>query len=656
MVFCLVGSSCALDGDESLSTTSDRYLSFEEWAAELPNDGSRYRYDDLVLSKDEHLRTIYNRVVTEPGALTGKNSGGSFQLWNATDRIHLSYCVSSEFGPTNYATMRLALDRASAAWESTSDLNFEEFGSGSSCSDTSGNLFNVRYFNCDKDAGILDNSTRRDYDGDGNSNEACETEREWYCGCGFPALPHCTSMTIAQGLTCAAPFAGSAFLPNESQRSARVLLIGNNTAFQNQGNFSTGMYQLMRHELGHILGFLHEFDRADFLSWYPNATCPSNSSNTLPITAYPDAYSVMSYANCVPGVVPTFLTQADMQQPPTLYGLPFHYQPIVGDFDGDGASDFLLRTGRMGNIQLDLSNTLGGSQPQYGISYPTWSWDSVAVAPYGTVEHPHAQVFSAKFHDTTYSDLVLKDDDTGILYVDYGYNGITAGGWEKIYFGYGDSTWKMASADYDGDGLADIAVKQGDTWRLDYSSYLYNGQPFGGWDYVSAKSPSNLATPTSADYDGDGRADIAIKLDDGTFRIDLAGVGAPFFYCGVTPCFQGWDVTVTGTGGASYLPVLGDFDGDNKADISMRDTSTGNWYVDYASDGFGSWAANFPKAGWGGSLHIHIPGKFHSGSDKRSDMAVKQGNMYYQNFQWSVDNYLLGSGYNGADAAYSFQH
>lgn len=120
-----------------------------------------------------------------------------------------------------------------------------------------------------------------------------------------------------------------------------------------------------------------------------------------------------------------------------------------------------------------------------------------------------------------------------------------------------------AQADYDGDGVIDIADF---TWAT------------GTWQIHQSSTDNTLALtwgmdgdwPVPADYDGDGKADLAVfrpstgywyvwRSSDGTIMSKLWGTGAD-------------------------IPVHGDYDGDGKADFAFWHEADHSWHIFKSGD------------------------------------------------------------------------
>ena len=117
----------------------------------------------------------------------------------------------------------------------------------------------------------------------------------------------------------------------------------------------------------------------------------------------------------------------------------------------------------------------------------------------------------------------------------------------------------LAPADYDGDGKSEIAVYRpsNGVWYFLQSS---NGFKAIQWGIASDKV-------VPADYDGDGKFDIAVYRDGVWYVQKSNGTGNIIVQFGIS----------------SDLPTSADYDGDGKADFAVyRD---GIWYLQQTTNG-----------------------------------------------------------------------
>jgi hypothetical protein len=310
----------------------------------------------------------------------------------------------------------------------------------------------------------------------------------------------------------------------------------------------------------------------NLVDWDPTFTPP----NGLPVP----------YNGPVPASEP-YLTMSGNQYVPTNPANRLR----VGDFDGDGADDLFLATGA------------------------AWYY-----SPHGKAEWRYLN--SGK---TDQIDSLLLGDFDGDGRTDV--VGINPSGQLVISWG-GSSDWvvfntnflpctsisDMAVGDFDGDGKADIFCADGNTWWISYG---------GNSPFVQAVVQDNTRTYNLrfGDFDGDGTTDV-FGVVNGRFSTPQWQVryGIKNNRVGLT-AWQPLPVSLTNT--VDDL-VVADFDGDGRADVAenLDLTLIGGWAISF--NGAGGWAsflitANSPECKNSSVGTLPPPGTGHFAGNKGVD-------------------------------------
>ena len=164
------------------------------------------------------------------------------------------------------------------------------------------------------------------------------------------------------------------------------------------------------------------------------------------------------------------------------------------------------------------------------------------------------------------------------------------------------------SGDYDGDGLADMAV-------FNHSNSTWHVRTVAGPAITSSNAwgPAGAA-PVSGDFDGDRVADLAAYVPAG-------GLWYIKSLDGRLLCWnRQW-------GGPGFEAVPGDFDGDGADDLAVYDTGAGGWFIWFITGAGGDTIAWDEK--WGGPGFVPAPGDYNA--DGWSDYAVygEDGGAWY---------------------------
>ena len=186
------------------------------------------------------------------------------------------------------------------------------------------------------------------------------------------------------------------------------------------------------------------------------------------------------------------------------------------------------------------------------------------------------------------------------------------------------SNLEAINGDYDGDGITDLGVvdRANNQWYI-YSSQSGNkGVKNIPWGHPESKMTFKH-TILVADYDGDGKTDIAfVDKANAKWYIRSSRTREPLINS------QGakiWDWGYSGMNSSS-IPLTGDYDGDGKADIGFVNPSTGTWYIKASStarDLFTSGENKSLKYGkWEGMNAVHKPIEGDYDGDGKTDLAI----------------------------------
>jgi serine protease len=223
---------------------------FEEFKAGVykePFPGGKYIVNgDTTILNEKLLREFFEKhIVAEPETgyqgveLIVHQVGGIDAVWNSEAKKHITYCVSTEFdrtfGQPYYQKVVQDMATATGAWEAVADVDFVHVSSEDQSCDAS------------------------------NANVV------------FDVRPVDEGQYLAR-----------AFFPNEPRRARNVLI--DKSSFDFQPDDKLQLTGVLRHELGHTLGFRHEHTR-------PEAGKCYEDDNWRPLSDY-DPFSVMHYPQC----------------------------------------------------------------------------------------------------------------------------------------------------------------------------------------------------------------------------------------------------------------------------------------------------------------------------------------------------------------------
>lgn len=261
--------------------------SYEEFRARYafrePQTGVWIANGDTAFASEKRLREFYDEqaraapgtTVEEQGLIVNRVANAD-DTWDAVTKRRLTYCVSDAFGARKAAVVQ-AMREATGEWMAAADVQYVYVpGSDAACSTASDLVFDVNPVNA------------------------------------------------------GGAYIARAFFPS-SPRSAREVLI-DDSAFTPGAAYT--LRGVLRHELGHTLGFRHEHTRPE------SGTCFENS-DWRPLTPY-DRASVMHYPQCNgTGSWALEITALDEEGAAALYGNALGGGTDGGSGGADGGTEVI---------------------------------------------------------------------------------------------------------------------------------------------------------------------------------------------------------------------------------------------------------------------------------------------------------------------------
>ncbi|MDP2342491.1 MAG: FG-GAP-like repeat-containing protein [Deltaproteobacteria bacterium] len=276
--------------------------------------------------------------------------------------------------------------------------------------------------------------------------------------------------------------------------------------------------------------------------------------------------SVLINTTSAGALTPSFAASVDFAGTVGLPVAPFGpFSLATGDFNGDGKLDVVLGNQNSNNVSVFFNTTPPVASPSFAAPVDFVSQDIVGLSA-----DPIA-VAVADFNNDGKLDIAGANSTTNTLSVLLNTAAPGAGApsfADSVSFDAGPNPFSIAAADLNGDGRADVAI----TIENETAVTVLMNTTLPGAASPSFTARVNVATPASPravaldDVDGDGRADLVVGSAGGvSIIVNTTTPGS------LSPAFGSRDDFATQSFPGSL--AIADVNGDGKPDVSCANNS-----------------------------------------------------------------------------------